>query len=161
MLRDGSLIPAWISNNMPCKVWDEITYPFPNYNGSTVEVWEWISNFIPHFILDVITYRILIHTRIKVYPPGSTTCTVILMQQSSSHFGESFQFSTALDKTLWFAVLEKHIYQVLEIILKSFREIGHRHSTDTHGSEYIFSHWFWFVKFWRYLKLQILTIHNP
>ena len=32
---------AWISNHMPDKVWDEITYPFPNFN----EVWEWISNF--------------------------------------------------------------------------------------------------------------------
>ena len=30
-------------------MWDEITYPFLNYNGATVEVKEWISNFIPHF----------------------------------------------------------------------------------------------------------------
>ena len=37
-------------------MWDEITYPFPNFNGCTVEVWEWINNFIPHFIMDVITY---------------------------------------------------------------------------------------------------------
>ena len=29
---------------MPIKVSDEITYPFPNYNGSIVEAWEWISN---------------------------------------------------------------------------------------------------------------------
>ena len=21
------------------KVWDEITYPFPNFNGATVEIW--------------------------------------------------------------------------------------------------------------------------
>ena len=41
---------------MPNKVWYEITYPFPNFNGYTVEVWEWISNFIPHFIMDVIIY---------------------------------------------------------------------------------------------------------
>ena len=40
---------------MPRKVWDEITCPFPNFNSSTVEVWEWISNFIPHIIMDVIT----------------------------------------------------------------------------------------------------------
>ena len=39
-----TLIPAWISNHMSSKVWDEITYPFPNFNGCTVEVWEWISN---------------------------------------------------------------------------------------------------------------------
>ena len=35
---------------MPGKVWDETTYPFLNFNGCTVEVYEWISIFIPHFI---------------------------------------------------------------------------------------------------------------
>ena len=34
----STLIPAWISNLMPSKVWDEITYPFLNVNGATVEV---------------------------------------------------------------------------------------------------------------------------
>ena len=51
--------PAWISNHMSSKVWDEITYPYPNFNGSTIEVLEWISNFMKHFIMDtsdVITY---------------------------------------------------------------------------------------------------------
>ena len=42
--------------SMPSKVWDDITYPFPNFNGSTVEVLEWISNFTPHIMMDVITY---------------------------------------------------------------------------------------------------------
>ena len=69
-------------------VWDEITYRFPNFNGAikcamklliysqtstmvevweyisnfiphfycTFKVWEWISNFIPQFIMDVIPY---------------------------------------------------------------------------------------------------------
>ena len=46
---------AWISNHMPSKVWDKITYLFPNSNGYTVEGLEWISNFIPHFVIDVIT----------------------------------------------------------------------------------------------------------
>ena len=41
---------------MPRKVWGEITYPFPNFNGAVVDVWGWISNFIPHFMIDVITY---------------------------------------------------------------------------------------------------------
>ena len=50
-----TLIPAWISNHMSSNVWDEITYPFPNFNDRTVEVWEWISNVIPKFIADVIT----------------------------------------------------------------------------------------------------------
>ena len=38
---------------MPSKVWDEITYPFPNFNGFTIEVSEWTSNIIPHFTMDV------------------------------------------------------------------------------------------------------------
>ena len=32
------LIPPWISNHMPNKMWDEITYPFPNFNGCVVDV---------------------------------------------------------------------------------------------------------------------------
>ena len=38
---------------MPSKVWGEITYPFPNVNGCTDEVRVWVSNLIPHFIMDV------------------------------------------------------------------------------------------------------------
>ena len=61
----GPLLLTWI-NFIPSmdkwfhlfffKVWDEITYPFPNFNSCTVEVWEWISNFKPHFTGHVITY---------------------------------------------------------------------------------------------------------
>ena len=32
-----TLIPAWISNYMPGKLWGEITYPSLNFNGRTVE----------------------------------------------------------------------------------------------------------------------------
>ena len=48
-------IPAWISSHILNKVWDEITYPLSNFITFTVEVWEGLSNFIPHFIMDVIT----------------------------------------------------------------------------------------------------------
>ena len=50
------LIPAWISNQKPSKVWEEITYPFLTFNGCTVEVLEWISIFIPHIKMHEITY---------------------------------------------------------------------------------------------------------
>ena len=39
---------------MTSKVWHEITWPFPN--RCTTEVCEWISYFIPHFMMNVITY---------------------------------------------------------------------------------------------------------
>ena len=35
---------------------DEITYPFPQINGFSVDVRKCVSNFIPHFIIHVITY---------------------------------------------------------------------------------------------------------
>ena len=54
------LLLIWLNLNPSSyiyyKVWDEIAYPFPNFNDTTVEVWKWISNFIPHFTGHVITY---------------------------------------------------------------------------------------------------------
>ena len=47
-----TLIPAWISNNMPNKVSIEINWK------------EWTSNFIPHFIMG----ELLIHAEIKFNP---------------------------------------------------------------------------------------------
>ena len=60
-----------ISNHMSCKVWDEITYQFSNFNGCAVEILEWISNFTPYFIIDIITYcpacrTTLVATRFRV-----------------------------------------------------------------------------------------------
>ena len=49
-------MPTWRSNYIHYKVCDEISYPFPNFNGITVEVWEWISIFILHFTGYVMTY---------------------------------------------------------------------------------------------------------
>ena len=43
-----TLIPAWISNPIVSKMWDEITYQFSNFNGSNVEVWECVCNFHPN-----------------------------------------------------------------------------------------------------------------
>ena len=48
--------PALVKNHMPGKVLHEITYPFPNFNGYTIEVYEWISNSILRFKMEVITY---------------------------------------------------------------------------------------------------------
>ena len=56
-IRRSSYRLNW--NSYTCKtisLYWEITYPFPIFNGCTDGVWEWISNFIPHFIMDVIIY---------------------------------------------------------------------------------------------------------
>ena len=41
---------------MPNKEWEKVTYQFANVNSCAVEVWELISNCIPHIVIDVITY---------------------------------------------------------------------------------------------------------
>ena len=54
---------------MPSNVWDEITYPFPNSNGCTVEEWEWRGNLIPHILLDVIIYyKLIVISKLKEAP---------------------------------------------------------------------------------------------
>ena len=49
-------IPALTSDHIHHNAWDEIIYPFPNFNGAAVEVWEWIRSFIPHLTRHVITH---------------------------------------------------------------------------------------------------------
>ena len=44
------------------KVWNEITYAFPNLNRATVEVWEWMTYFV-HTLLGM---RLLIRAGIKI-----------------------------------------------------------------------------------------------
>ena len=56
-------IPAWTSNYINYKMWDEITYPFPNFNCRTVDVWDWIISY--HTLLGM---WLLIHAQIKANP---------------------------------------------------------------------------------------------
>ena len=66
---------SWISNHIPSKMWDEITYPFTNFNRCTIQVREWVHNFIPCFIMDFNYSSMpgfkLIHVGKRI--PGSTT----------------------------------------------------------------------------------------
>ena len=48
--------PRMDKDHTPGKVWDKITYPFPNFNGAIFEVWEWTNNFMPHLMMDIIMY---------------------------------------------------------------------------------------------------------
>ena len=55
-------MPARISYYVHYKMWGEITYPFPNVNCATVEVWEWIA-VSSHSLQDV---GLLNHVEIQV-----------------------------------------------------------------------------------------------
>ena len=79
-----TLILARISNRMASKMWGKITYAFPNFNGAAVEVWGWIRNFVPYFVMDVITfaitYFIALHPKNYTFTGliGSGNCTDLL-----------------------------------------------------------------------------------
>ena len=57
----ASILSTWMNfkvsmDDVPNKLRNWITYPFQNINGCTVEVWEWMTNILSHFVIDVITY---------------------------------------------------------------------------------------------------------
>ena len=58
-----SFIPAWIRNRNHYKGWGELIYPSLSFKGAAVGVWEWISNFSPHFARHVITYPYCVSKR--------------------------------------------------------------------------------------------------
>ena len=63
-------------------MWDEIIYPFPNFNCNiTVELWEWINYFFPHFIMDVMLKLNLIH--VSKGAPCVCCLTWVLMRIST------------------------------------------------------------------------------
>ena len=57
---------SMVSNYTHYKVWDEITYPFPNFNGK----------FIPHFIMGVIPYPCRDKTSDHKYPRWENVCSI-------------------------------------------------------------------------------------
>ena len=59
-----TLIPTWIDNHSHLKLWDQITYPFPNFSISAIDDWVWLSYFTLHFT----AMWFLIHSGIKVNP---------------------------------------------------------------------------------------------
>ena len=48
-------------------MWDQITYPFFNFNGATVEVYEWISNLIASHTLPGMWLHIQAGIKVKPY----------------------------------------------------------------------------------------------
>ena len=51
-IMDKHLI-TWIYSHKSSEVWECRTCPFPNF---ALYIWKWISNFIPYFIMDLITH---------------------------------------------------------------------------------------------------------
>ena len=81
---------------MPSSVWDEITYPFPNFNGWT-EVQEWISNYMPHkhFLTSDIVTHFPLPSGSTVYPKKYAhgcvvLCFVVVMQSFVMNSHEVF-----------------------------------------------------------------------
>ena len=51
-------------------MWNEIAYLFTKFSGCIVDVWEWMSNFIPHFLMDIITMLGLKLNHVSKKGPG-------------------------------------------------------------------------------------------
>ena len=70
LLMRFNFTQAWISNHIPSKVWDEITYSVTNFN---VEVLEWISKFIPNSLwMSLLIHEGLMLIHVHKGVPNST-----------------------------------------------------------------------------------------
>ena len=88
-----SLIPKWMINYINFKIWNEITDPFLNLNGATVEVQEWRSNFIPYFNRHVIFLSMLDkswNTLVKGKPPFPKFMMIYFKIDSCEHIQINF-----------------------------------------------------------------------
>ena len=80
-------IPAWISNNIYNKECYEITYPFPKFYVSAVEVFEWICDLIPRFSRTCDYLSMLgLNSMLVEGAPCVQTDETILLSLKSWHF---------------------------------------------------------------------------
>ena len=77
LLNGLTLIPAWITNHMPISVWDEITYPVPNFSWNL----GMDKNFMPHFAGCLHDYLSMLGLRLI---HGDKTCKRALGYQSDT-----------------------------------------------------------------------------
>ena len=68
---------------MPNDVCNEITNPFSNFNGATVEVWEWIGNIITQIIIGVIIYK---YMTVEILKPNIRLMLVQMLCTDQSLF---------------------------------------------------------------------------
>ena len=79
-----------------------MTYPIPNFNGCTVEVWDWMNNFIPHFTMTVITYpcwneSYFISVKWAKFHENFFSNTVTLLDLSEAPFSDRDELDQQLD----------------------------------------------------------------
>ena len=67
-----------MSNHMHFNMWNKITYPFPNFNGATVEILEQDELFSTIFYWE----WLLIHAEIKVTPCVKNESQAILFMDN-------------------------------------------------------------------------------
>ena len=122
---------------MPGKVWDEITYPFPNFNGCTVEVWEWISNFIPHFYEYVITYpcSMLVTEATAVYPMNDVHYSWFIVVWNRSILPITCNHQEITSPTAW---CKTAITPVRYQWSYCFLALSHRHINKTKHNKAVF-----------------------
>ena len=91
ILTHGNIISVWISNHMLHEVWNDITYPFPNFNGCTVEIWQFISDFTSNFICTLLFFHVVI--KVDPCPPHPEQQWPLLLTW--------FNFNPSMDKWLY------------------------------------------------------------
>ena len=71
---EAPFYPAWISNYILCKAWDEITYPLPNFNGAVkLHISSWQVSY--GLSVEGILFR-----KLTVLLQDSIVCPILLIE---------------------------------------------------------------------------------
>ena len=117
----------WINNYIHYKIQDEITYPFPNFNGCTVEVWEWLSNFNHTALRGKITYPWNCFSGLSILGANRENHTTYIRHHGNSD--GRFKRSILLWKRLslfrwwWYATTYQDVLKPIEISRSSWQEL--------------------------------------
>ena len=124
---------SWISDNpiniISIAFYDQegmgkTTYPFPDFNSCTNEVGERISNFIPQFIIDVITQHIIkyaYHLLVSLLSGTGTVVFMHLIRRELFWCRISLQNSNGLNPYLLWAIFSQ---------LSNYLEFFTHHNSD-------------------------------
>ena len=104
---------------MPSKVWHNSIYLFPCFNGNTVNVWEWISNFNLHMIINGTTYSRGLGIRVGKYntlqiPVWLTAVQMHGSDSTCKNIGVNLILHLLFQKV---SILHRSVYKILYHLL--------------------------------------------
>ena len=141
-------MPAWISSYMPSELWEKISYPFPNFNDCTDEVWN--GSF--HHILCKWCHFISLPGS-KLFGVGKMVSRIILILPFKRYQAIYLNFSSHLKLKFRLSCFEMVIF--VNTTLKKWPSMKSTSFTDIHNCST------WFAQHPTEFRVCIRRLYEP